>query len=68
MPLYEFYCADCGREFEKMLRFDQAGEHPLCPTCASTETRKKMSIFSSGGQSGSAASSGSCGSSSGGFT
>lgn len=68
MPLYEFYCSSCGREFEKMMRFDQAGERPVCPSCASGETHKKMSIFSSGGTSSGAASSGSCGSGSGGFT
>lgn len=68
MPLYEFVCADCGHEFEKMMRFDQAGERPVCPICASTKTRKKLSLFSQGGQSSSAAPAASCGSGSGGFT
>ena len=68
MPLYEYICRVCGREFEKMMRFDQAGERPPCPACASTETRKKLSLFASGGQAGSEASSGNCGSGSSGFT
>lgn len=68
MPLYEYICADCGHEFEKMLRFDQAGERPPCPRCAGEDTRKKLSLFvSSGGQAGIATSSG-CGSGSSGFT
>lgn len=67
MPLYEFICADCGREFEKVMRFDQAGERPACPACASVDTRKKMSLFSSAGnQSDGKSALGGCGS--GGFT
>jgi putative FmdB family regulatory protein len=68
MPLYEYICSDCGNEFEKMMRFDQAGERPPCPRCTGKETRKKLSLFSSGSQAGGVSSSGSCGSGSGGFT
>ena len=44
MPLYEFRCADCGAEYEELvsLRNDQA---PPCPTCSSSRTEKKMSVF-----------------------
>ena len=68
MPLYEYDCPDCGQEFEKMMRFDQAGERPICPHCAGENTRKKLSLFSSKGQTDSSTSSGSCGSGRGGFT
>ena len=69
MPLYEYICADCGHEFEKMMRFDQAGQRPACPRCAGEDTRKKLSLFSSsGGQAVGTASSGSCGSGPGSFT
>ena len=68
MPLYEYICTDCGREFEQMMRFDQAEERPPCPDCASPDTRKKLSLFSSKNQSSSVSSSGSCGTGSGGFT
>ncbi len=69
MPLYEYICSDCGHEFEKMMRFDQAGQRPPCPRCAGEDTRKKLSLFSSSGsQTGAATSSGGCGSSSSGFT
>lgn len=68
MPLYEFICADCGKEFEKVMRFDQSGEQPPCPACESRETHKRISLFSSRNAPGGSTSSGSCGSSSGGFT
>ncbi len=68
MPLYEYSCESCGRDFEKMMRFDQSGERPSCPSCESTKTRKKLSLFASGGVSTGDSSSSSCGSSSSGFS
>lgn len=47
MPLYEYICADCGTDFEKMMRFDQSEEKPACPSCDSIDTHKKLSLFSS---------------------
>lgn len=68
MPLYEYYCPDCGRDFEKMMRFDQADEKPVCPTCAGKRTQKKLSLFSSKGSAADTSLSGGCGSGRGGFT
>ena len=68
MPLYEFYCADCGREFEKMMRFDQADEKPVCPNCAGKSTQKKFSLFAAKAPDAGISTSGSCGSGRGGFT
>lgn len=70
MPLYEFYCPDCGNEFEKKMRFDQAAERPACPTCQGGNTKKKLSLFSAKGQPDKSnySSSSSCGSGRGGFT
>jgi putative FmdB family regulatory protein len=68
MPLYEYVCPDCGQEFEKRMSFSQASETPACPNCNGTNTRKKISLFSSSGSSGSSLGSSSCGSGSGGFT
>ncbi len=71
MPLYEFVCRDCGKEFEKTLRFSEADQRPACPDCHSPDTRKKISkVASFGGSTGSSlgsSSSSSCGSS-GGFS
>lgn len=40
MPIHEFACAKCGREFEE-ITFDDA--LPQCPHCGSTNTEKLMS-------------------------
>jgi len=70
MPLYEYRCKSCGEEFEKMVRFSET-QSPICPTCSSQQTEKKLSLvatrgFSGGLSLGSASSS--CGPSSGGFS
>lgn len=70
MPLYEYFCPDCGQEFEKMMRFDQATMRPTCPTCQGDNTQKKLSLFSAKSQSDNSgySSSSSCGGGRGGFT
>ena len=42
MPIYEYACQDCGREFETLVR---GGQVPVCPACASTQLDKKLSVF-----------------------
>jgi len=51
MPLYEYRCKDCGHVFEKMVRFSEADRAPICPTCHSQETHKKVSAVASFGSS-----------------
>jgi putative FmdB family regulatory protein len=70
MPLYEYFCAECGEDFEKMVRFSEAGNQPECPSCHGSNTHKKISLFASTGNAGSSSFSpagSSCGSS-GGFS
>ncbi len=43
MPIYEYACASCGHEFERILRAGQT--NPPCPECAS-EVDKKISLSS----------------------
>lgn len=64
MPLYEYRCNECGETFEKMVRFSDADQIPVCPKCASPDTRKKVSAVASFGSapSSSGSSSSSCGS------
>lgn len=42
MPLFDFLCKHCGKEFETLV---MGGEEPACPACASKELEKKMSTF-----------------------
>lgn len=40
MPIYEYACDKCGKEFEELI-FDDST--PPCPHCGSTQTHKLMS-------------------------
>jgi putative FmdB family regulatory protein len=44
MPLFDFICRSCGREFEFLLL---GGDRPFCPTCGSDDLQKQISSFSS---------------------
>ena len=52
MPIYEYHCRDCGKEFEKLMRFsDPKIDSPECPHCNSEHTLKRLSTvaaFSAG--------------------
>ncbi|MDZ7653291.1 MAG: zinc ribbon domain-containing protein [Burkholderiaceae bacterium] len=42
MPIYEYTCLDCGREFEALVRSETV---PECPQCHSVQLQKKLSVF-----------------------
>ena len=42
MPIYEYACHQCGREFETLVR---SGTVADCPSCHSTDLEKKLSVF-----------------------
>ncbi len=46
MPIYEFKCGQCGKEFESLV-FSSNEDPVTCPVCSSTETRKILSVFAS---------------------
>jgi putative FmdB family regulatory protein len=46
MPIYEFKCEICGKEFERLV-FASDGDPVICPICGSTQTHKVLSVFSS---------------------
>ena len=59
MPIYEYRCNQCGREFEKYLQSAQAAV--ACPGCQSARVTRRLSLlgmrsaggtFASGGMSG----------------
>lgn len=51
MPLYEYRCNTCGKQFEKMVSFAEADHKPECPECRSKDTQKRLSLFAAAGSS-----------------
>jgi putative FmdB family regulatory protein len=43
VPLYEYACPGCGRQFEKLVR--RFGEAVSCPSCARTDVERQISVF-----------------------
>jgi putative FmdB family regulatory protein len=42
MPIFEFSCRSCGREFEHLVR--PGGAEAACPSCQSTELERLLSV------------------------
>ena len=42
MPLYEYACRDCEKEFETLVR---GSEQPECPSCGSGHLERRLSVF-----------------------
>ncbi|WP_291323577.1 zinc ribbon domain-containing protein [Desulfonatronospira sp.] len=48
MPVYEFYCKDCNREFEVQMRlseYEKQSEQHKCKNCDSSNTERRISMF-----------------------
>jgi putative FmdB family regulatory protein len=43
MPIYEYQCLDCNKEFEKLVR--SSAPAPVCPQCNSAALQRKLSTF-----------------------
>lgn len=48
MPLFEYRCQGCGKQFTFLAGVLAASAPPACPSCRSTELKKLMSKFSRG--------------------
>jgi putative FmdB family regulatory protein len=67
MPIYEYACDDCGKQFDLLRPMSQADVAIACEKCGGAHTHRKLSLFfaQSEGQS-VAGTSGGCGSCAGG--
>lgn len=46
MPIYEFVCKKCGKEFESTLSFSEREKKKVkCPSCGSTRVSQLLSTF-----------------------
>ena len=43
MPIYEYRCAPCGKEFERYV--STAGGTATCPACGSGSVKRTLSVF-----------------------
>ena len=43
MPIYEYVCAECGSEFEKLVRRDALHAAP-CAKCGSAQVQRRLSL------------------------
>jgi putative FmdB family regulatory protein len=43
MPIYEFVCSKCSKEFEKLVL--GASSEVSCPECGSSKVERQMSVF-----------------------
>jgi putative FmdB family regulatory protein len=60
MPIYEYACAECGKEFEHLAKSmsDSSAKIP-CPACQSRQTARRLSVMTvKAGQSSAAPNSG----------
>ena len=42
MPLFEYACKRCAKEFEVLVR---ASDTPECPSCHGTDLERRLSVF-----------------------
>lgn len=44
MPIYEYRCASCGRDFDRMQKVSDPS--PACPACGAADVSRKVSLSS----------------------
>jgi len=48
MPIYEYTCNDCSRNFARLQKIGADSTGIICPTCQSSNVERKVSAFSGG--------------------
>ncbi|MCD6309216.1 MAG: zinc ribbon domain-containing protein [Candidatus Eremiobacteraeota bacterium] len=47
MPIYEYVCNKCGKQFEKVVMPEKGDSNIVCPGCNSSDVKRKFSMFAS---------------------
>ena len=45
MPIYEYICLDCKKEYEILRSFSEANKSVTCEECGSENVKRKLSVF-----------------------
>jgi putative FmdB family regulatory protein len=63
MPIYEYKCEGCGKDYEQIRRMSEADSNLECPECQSRSVKRQLSSFAahSGGSAPQAVPAGGCG-------
>lgn len=62
MPMYEYRCQECGRQYEQLRRMSEADTNLVCPQCGSEHVERQLSACAiGGGSSSSSPGGGACG-------
>ncbi len=48
MPLYEYHCPDCGKDYEEFRSLEKRDDPGQCPHCQGNQPWRKISLFASG--------------------
>lgn len=49
MPIYEYQCRSCTRQFDVLQKVDEDGRNLVCPDCGKKAPEKVLSVFSAAG-------------------
>jgi len=45
MPIYEYICLDCRKEYEILRSFNEADQSIACNECGGENVKRKLSVF-----------------------
>lgn len=45
MPLYQYHCPDCNKDFERRASMAERGRKQECPTCGGKADRRAVTAF-----------------------
>lgn len=52
MPMYEFKCCNCGRQFEELVfSSNYSADEIVCPSCGTSNAEQRISAAAIGGSS-----------------